>query len=42
MTLQSAGVYIGATIVSASDKGLKFNENPLVNALDVIGKLEPV
>ena len=42
MTLESAGLYLGATLVSASDKRLKFNEKPLVNALDVIGKLEPV
>ena len=42
MTLKSAGSYIGATLVSASDKRLKINEKPLVNALDIIGKLEPV
>ena len=36
------GLYIGATLVSASDKRLKFNEKPLVNALDIINKLEPV
>ena len=28
--------------MSASDKRLKFNEKPLINALDVINKLEPV
>ena len=42
MTLKSAGLYVGATLVSASDNRLKFNEKPLVNALDIIGKLEPV
>ena len=40
--LTSAGLYVGATLVSASDKRLKFNEKPLVNALDDINKLEPV
>ena len=42
MTLNSAGLYVGATLVSTSDNRLKFNEKPLVNALDIIGKLEPV
>ena len=42
MTLKSAGLYIGATLVSASDKRLKFNEKPLVNAEEIIGKLDPV
>ncbi|MFM7988465.1 MAG: hypothetical protein ACKPKO_55050 [Candidatus Fonsibacter sp.] len=42
MTLNSAGLYLGATLVSASDNRLKFNEKPLVNALDIINKLEPV
>ncbi|MFM7979074.1 MAG: tail fiber domain-containing protein, partial [Candidatus Fonsibacter sp.] len=42
MTLKSAGLYLGATLVSASDKRLKFNEKPLVNALNIINKLEPV
>ena len=36
MTLKSSGLYIGATLVSASDKRLKFKEKPLVNALDII------
>ncbi|MFM7980554.1 MAG: tail fiber domain-containing protein, partial [Candidatus Fonsibacter sp.] len=40
--LKSAGLYLGATLVSASDKRLKFNEKPLVNTLDVINELEPV
>ena len=42
MTLKSGGLYLGATLVSSSDKRLKFNEKPLINALDVINKLEPV
>ena len=42
MTLKSGGLYLGATLVAASDKRLKFNEKPLVNALEVIGKLELV
>jgi hypothetical protein len=42
MALKSAGLYIGATLVSASDKRLKFNEQPLTNALDIINKLKPV
>ena len=42
MTLKAAGLYVGATLVSASDKRLKFNEKPLVNALDIIARLEPV
>ena len=42
MTLKSAGLYLGATLVSATDKRLKFNYKPLDNALDIIGRLEPV
>jgi hypothetical protein len=42
MTLQAGGLYLGGTLVSASDKRLKFNEQPLINALTVINKLEPV
>ncbi|MFM7990199.1 MAG: hypothetical protein ACKPKO_63875, partial [Candidatus Fonsibacter sp.] len=42
MALKYAGLYLGATLVSASDKRLKFNEKPLVNALNIINKLEPV
>ena len=42
MTLKSAGLYVGASLVSASDNRLKFNDKPLVNALDIINKLEPV
>ena len=42
MTLNSSGLSVGGTFVSASDKRLKFNEKPLTNALDVINQLEPV
>ena len=42
MILHSSGLYVGGTLVSASDKRLKFNENPLVNAMNVINRLEPV
>ena len=42
MALKPQGLYVGATLVSASDKRLKFNEKPLANALDIIGKLEHV
>ena len=42
VTLKAAGLYVGATLVSTSDKRLKFNEKPLVNALDIIRKLKPV
>ncbi|MFM7979813.1 MAG: tail fiber domain-containing protein, partial [Candidatus Fonsibacter sp.] len=42
MTLKSGGLYLGATLISSSDKRLKFNEKPLIIALDVINKLEPV
>ncbi|MFM7983003.1 MAG: tail fiber domain-containing protein, partial [Candidatus Fonsibacter sp.] len=42
MTLNSSGLSVGGTFVSASDKRLKFNEKPLTNALDVIIQLEPV
>ena len=40
--LNSGGLSVGGTFVAASDKRLKFNDKPLVNALDVINKLEPV
>ena len=42
MSLNSSGLSVGGTFVAASDKRLKFNDKPLVNALDVINKLEPV
>ncbi|MFM7977782.1 MAG: hypothetical protein ACKPKO_00565, partial [Candidatus Fonsibacter sp.] len=41
-TSQSAGLYVGGTLVSASDPRLEFNEKPLVNALNAINKLEHV
>ena len=40
--MNSPGLPVGGTFVSASDKRLKFHDKPLVNALDVINKLEPV
>ena len=42
MTLNSSGLSVGGTFVSARDKRLKFNEKPFSNALEVITKLEPV
>ncbi|MFM7983595.1 MAG: hypothetical protein ACKPKO_30145, partial [Candidatus Fonsibacter sp.] len=42
MILNSSGLSVGGTFVSASDKRLKFNEKPLTNALDVISRLVPV
>jgi hypothetical protein len=42
VTLKPAGLYVGGTLVSASDKRLKWNEKPLVKALDISNKLEPV
>ncbi|MFM7989499.1 MAG: tail fiber domain-containing protein [Candidatus Fonsibacter sp.] len=42
MQLNSVGLYVGGPLVSSSDKRLKFNEKPLINALDVINKLEPL
>ncbi|MFM7980504.1 MAG: tail fiber domain-containing protein, partial [Candidatus Fonsibacter sp.] len=42
MTLNSSGLSVGGTFVSASDKRLKFNDKPLTNALGVINQLEPV
>ncbi|MFM7986027.1 MAG: hypothetical protein ACKPKO_42610 [Candidatus Fonsibacter sp.] len=42
MQLNSTGLYVGGSLVSSSDKRLKFNEKPLINALDVISKLEPL
>ena len=42
MSLNSYGLSVGGTFVSASDKRLKSNDKPLVNALDVINRLEPV
>ncbi|MFM7984198.1 MAG: tail fiber domain-containing protein, partial [Candidatus Fonsibacter sp.] len=42
MTLNSSGLPVGGTFVSASGNILNFNEKPLTNALDVINQLEPV
>ncbi|MFM7984904.1 MAG: tail fiber domain-containing protein [Candidatus Fonsibacter sp.] len=42
MTLNSSGLSVGGTFVSASDNRLKFNEKPLTNALDIINRLEPI
>ncbi|MFM7988868.1 MAG: tail fiber domain-containing protein, partial [Candidatus Fonsibacter sp.] len=42
MILNTTGLSVGGTLVSASDKRLKFNEKPLTNAWDVINQLEPV
>ncbi|MFM7981019.1 MAG: tail fiber domain-containing protein, partial [Candidatus Fonsibacter sp.] len=42
MILNSSGLSVGGTFVSASDKRLKFNEKPSSNALGVINQLEPV
>ncbi|MFM7987879.1 MAG: tail fiber domain-containing protein, partial [Candidatus Fonsibacter sp.] len=42
MILNTTGLSVGGTLVSASDKRLEFNEKPLTNALDVIKQLEPV
>ena len=40
MKLTSTGLSVNGTDVT-SDKRLKFNEQPLTNALDVINRLEP-
>ena len=42
MKLNPTGLYIGGILVYSSDKRLKFNEKPLVSALDVIDRLELV
>ena len=39
MTLAASGLYVGGTLVYYSDKQLKFNEKPLVNALGLINRL---
>ncbi|MFM7977695.1 MAG: tail fiber domain-containing protein, partial [Candidatus Fonsibacter sp.] len=41
MRLTATTLTVNGSAVS-SDKRLKFNEKPLVNALDIINKLEPV
>jgi len=42
MTLNSAGLSVNGTVTPTSDKRLKFNDKPIVNALNIINKLEPV
>ena len=42
MTLRATAVYVGGITVTSSYKRLKFNEQPLDNAVDVIHQLEPV
>ncbi len=42
MSLSSAGLTVQGTVTPSSDKRLKFNEKPLVNALGVINRLEAV
>jgi hypothetical protein len=42
MELAAAGLYVNGVLTSSSDKRLKFNEKPLVNALEIINRLEPV
>ncbi|MFM7984819.1 MAG: hypothetical protein ACKPKO_36410, partial [Candidatus Fonsibacter sp.] len=42
MTLNSSGLSVGGTFVSASDMILNLNEKPLTNTLDVISQLESV
>ena len=42
MALTASGLTVVGTITPSSDKRLKFNEKPLVNALGVINKLVPV
>ena len=42
MSLNTTALYVVGITVSSSDKRLKFNEKPLVNALDLIHMLEPV
>ena len=40
--MDSTGLNVQGTVTPSSDKRLKFNEKPLVNALGVINRLEPV
>ncbi|MFM7989696.1 MAG: hypothetical protein ACKPKO_61325, partial [Candidatus Fonsibacter sp.] len=42
ITLNSSGLSVDGTFVSASDKSLKFNEKPSTNAFDVISRLDPI
>ena len=42
MRFDSTGLTVQGTVVPSSDKRLKFNEKPLVNALEVVSRLEAV
>ena len=42
MILTTSGLTVQGSVTPTSDKRLKFNEKPLVNALGVINRLEPV
>ena len=42
MALAASGLTVVGTITPSSDKRLKFNKQPLVNALGIINKLVPV
>ena len=42
MALNSTGLSVVGTITPSSDKRLKFNEKPIINALAIINRLEPV
>ncbi|MFM7982651.1 MAG: hypothetical protein ACKPKO_25345, partial [Candidatus Fonsibacter sp.] len=42
MTLSLSGLSVVGTVSQTSDKRLKFNDKPLLHALDVINRLEPV
>ena len=41
-TLNTTGLTVVGTILPSSDKRLKFHEKPIINALDIINKLEAV
>ena len=38
MTLNSAGLSVVGTVTPSSDKRLKFNEKPIINALAIINR----
>ena len=42
MTLNATGLSVVGTITPCSDNRLKFNEKPIINALAIISRLEPV
>ena len=42
MSLSTAGLTVQGTVTPSSDKRLKFNEKPLVNAFGAINRFEPV